>query len=79
MGKLLIRLGDILEELGINPYRFSQIVKIRHSTIYDMINNNSKSLKIENIEAILDTLNELSREIGTGKHYDVRDLFEYKK
>ncbi|QPA33395.1 helix-turn-helix domain-containing protein [Thermaerobacillus caldiproteolyticus] len=79
MGKLVIRLGDILEELNINPYKFSQIAKIRHSTVYDMINNNSKSLRIENIEAILDTVNELSKEIGTGKQYDIQDLFKYKK
>jgi predicted transcriptional regulator len=79
MGKVVINLGDILEELDINPYKFSQIAKIRHSTIYDMIHNNSKSLKIANIEAILDTLNELSQEIGSRKQYDISDLFTYKK
>lgn len=79
MGKLRIKLGDILEELNINPYKFSQIVKIRHSTIYDMIKNSSKSLKVENIEAILDALNELSEKNGAGKQYDIHDLFEYKK
>jgi len=76
---LVINLGHILNELRINPYQFAKMTKIRHSTIYDMIHNESRSLKVANIEIILATLNNLSREKGLEKHFTVNDLFSYKE
>jgi predicted transcriptional regulator len=79
MSKIKFTLGKTLNEINITKNRLSVESKIRYSTITDMVSNQSKSINIQTLTAILDTLNDLAQEKGLRRNIDIDDVFVYIK
>ncbi|EEM27374.1 hypothetical protein bthur0003_37210 [Bacillus thuringiensis serovar thuringiensis str. T01001] len=53
--------------------------KIRHNTISDLVNGNVSSIRIDTLQAILDTLNKLAADQGIEKVYGIKDVIKHEK
>jgi DNA-binding Xre family transcriptional regulator len=70
-------LKEILDILEMNPNQLYELTKIRRKTIYDMQHNNVKTIKLENVNIILDVLNEQAEKNDIDKRFNTQDLFPY--
>lgn len=66
-----------LEKKGINLTRNAIAVeaKVRPSTVSDLANNNSKAIKLETLNDILNAMNRL---VST-EDFTIEDIIKYKK
>jgi putative transcriptional regulator len=65
---ILIKLNDILIKSGMSQRKLARLTNIRHPTISEMCLNKSKSLPVENLNAICGAL-----------ECTISDIIEYKK
>jgi putative transcriptional regulator len=65
---ITIKLDDLLKKKGMSQRELSRLAEIRHPTISEMCLNKSKSLPINNLDAICKVLD-----------CDLTDIIEYKK
>jgi putative transcriptional regulator len=65
---IIIKLDDLLKKKGMSQRELSRLTEIRHPTISEMCLNKSKSLPINNLDAICKVLD-----------CDLTDIIEYKK
>jgi len=79
MSKIKFTLGKTLNELNITKNKLAVESKVRYNTVMDMVTNQSKSINILTLMAILDTLNEIAEEKGLNREIDVDDIFIYLK
>ncbi|RXZ84598.1 XRE family transcriptional regulator [Paenibacillaceae bacterium] len=65
---LRLRIGERIEELGLNTRQVSQMAGVRWNTVDDLAKNKAKHWSPENLEKIMKVLDIKS----------VEDLIEYK-
>jgi len=65
---IIIKLNDILKQRNISHRELSRLTGIRQPTISEMCANKSKSLPVENLDMICNTL-----------ECDLTDIIEHKK
>lgn len=73
MKTLRYNLKSILDETEISGYRIAQESGIRGNTIADIVNNEAKQVKLENLTKILNVINTLQDE----RHYSIDDIIVY--
>lgn len=78
MPEIVFTLDDTLKELNINARQFAAISGIRRDTVYDMKNNQTKSIGVQNLAIILSVLNTIAKERGLSRRFDIKDVFIYK-
>lgn len=78
MGNVRFVLNETLEEMGISGYRVAVEAKIRPNTIYDLLDNQKKTISLEQLAAIVDALNYLAKEQGIKANFDIMDVLEYQ-
>ncbi|MDZ5607921.1 helix-turn-helix transcriptional regulator [Bacillus pseudomycoides] len=76
---MIFTLGRTLQELGVTKNKLAVEAKIRHNTISDLVNGDASSIRIDTLQAILDTLNELAAEKGIDKIYGIKDVIKHEK
>jgi putative transcriptional regulator len=54
--KIKLKLNSLLEERGISQREFSRMTGIRHPSINEMCNNETKRIPLENLAIICNTL-----------------------
>lgn len=69
-----ITLKNTLDKHGISANKLAVESKVRPSTIYNIINNESSSVTYETLTAIIKTLRELTND----DNINVTDVFEYQ-
>ncbi|MED3976799.1 hypothetical protein P4639_25690 [Priestia megaterium] len=77
--KVRCSLKDILDSLGLNPNQLFEMTqrKVRQKTIYAMVHNEVKSVKLDNVGRILDALNEHAEKNNIETRFTTQDLFPY--
>jgi putative transcriptional regulator len=65
---IIIKLDDLLKKKGMSQRELARLSKIRHPTISEMCLNKSKSLPVNNLDAICKILD-----------CDLTEIIEYKK
>lgn len=79
MSKIKFTIGKTLNSLNITKHKLATESKVRYNTITDMASNQTKSINIQTLTAILDALNEIANEKGIKRTIDVSDVFIYVK
>lgn len=79
MNKIHFTLGKTLNEMNISRYKLASESKVRPNTIKDMVSNQSKSVTLTTLTAILEALNKIADEQGIDRFFDIEDVFIYKK
>lgn len=79
MGELEFVLERTLNELGIKGNHLSVHSGIRPNTIGDIKNGDVKSLKIETLQKILISLNEIAESKGITRTITLDDLITFRK
>jgi predicted transcriptional regulator len=77
MGKVRFVLKETLEELNVTGYRLAVESKIRPNSIYDILENEKKTISLEHLTAIINALNTLAKEEGIRVKFDIKDVLEY--
>jgi predicted transcriptional regulator len=77
MGEIEFTLQQVLDELHITGSRIASISNIRSNTIYEMVNNTTKSVNMKTLAKLIDTLNEVSRDRGINKRIEISDILRY--
>ncbi|WP_283637824.1 helix-turn-helix domain-containing protein [Bacillus velezensis] len=73
-------LKKTLEELDhLTRNALAVEAKVRPATINDIVAGNSKQINMETLNAIIETLNTISKEKGLDKKYSVSDIFEHSE
>lgn len=76
---MIFTLSQTLQELGVTKNKLSVESKIRHNTISDLVNGEASSIRLDTLQAILDTLNKLAVEKGMDKVYGIKDVIKHEK
>ncbi|CUB59390.1 helix-turn-helix domain-containing protein [Bacillus sp. FSL K6-0067] len=76
---MIFTLGQTLHEIGVTKNKLAVEAKIRHNTISDLVNGNASSIRIDTLQAILDTLNKLAADQGLQKVYGIKDVIKHEK
>ncbi|MGG2065443.1 helix-turn-helix domain-containing protein [Bacillus sp. S14(2024)] len=76
---MIFTLGKTLDELGITKNKLAVEAKIRPNTISSLVNGDANSIRIDTLQAVLDTLNILAAEKGFDKVYGIKDVVKYEK
>jgi predicted transcriptional regulator len=79
MGKLIYVLNDSIKLLDINAHQLAKHSQVRHSTIYDILNNKAERPPRSTLEKIINSLNDISDEKGKGYEFDINDIYRYIK
>lgn len=66
-------LKETLEREGLTKYAVAQAADVRRNTITDLWNSNTRSLRMDTLDAILNTINKLS-----GKKYGIDAIVVYE-
>lgn len=67
------KLNQIIEEQGITRNALAREAKVRPNLIYEMCNNETKRIELDNFEKILLALFQM-----TGHKFEVNDIVEYQ-
>lgn len=67
------KLNKILDEQNITRNALAREAKVRPNLIYEMYNNETKRIELDNFEKILLALFQM-----TGHKFEVNDLIEYQ-
>lgn len=79
MGKLKFVLNSAIDKLGINARQLAKEAGVRHSTIYDILNNKSDRPPRSTLEKILDALNRIAEQKNINYDFDINDIYKYIK
>lgn len=79
MGKLIYVLDDSIKQLNINANQLSKYAGVRHSTIYDILNNKADRPPRDTLEKILDALNRIAKEKDMKIEFDINNIYKYIK
>jgi predicted transcriptional regulator len=79
MGKIVFTLNKTLSKLDITPNQLAVEAKVRPTTIYNMVKNDSSRINTETLVHIIDTLNKFAKEQGKRADFDTTDVFIYRK
>lgn len=77
MGKIRFVLKETLEELNVTGYRVAVESKIRPNSIYDILENQKKTISLEHLTAIINALNSIAKDEGINRKFDISDVIEY--
>ncbi|WP_244950992.1 helix-turn-helix domain-containing protein [Rummeliibacillus suwonensis] len=74
-------LQNTLDELGITRNKLSVESKVRAATLQSLVDKKASSLKFDTLNALLDTINDLAKQKGIDKIYEINDIitYQYKK
>ena len=76
-GQIIFTINKTLDELNITKNRLAVEAKIRPNLILELANGDTKAIKIDTLIKILDTLNEIAKNKGLDKEYNVTDIIYY--
>ncbi|NMH67313.1 helix-turn-helix transcriptional regulator [Bacillus sp. RO3] len=79
MGNLIYVLDDSIKQLNINANQLSKYSGVRHSTIYDILNNKADRPPRDTLEKILDAMNEIALEKELNIEFDINNIYKYIK
>jgi predicted transcriptional regulator len=79
MGKLKFVLNLSIDKIGISARQLAKEAGVRHSTVYDILNNKSDRPPRSTLEKILDALNKLAKEKEIDYEFDINDIYKYIK
>lgn len=74
MGKIVFTLNKTLDELNLSRNRVAVEAKIRPAAVGELFKGESKAIRIDTLEKILDTLNRLGNRKVT-----LNDVMTYKE
>ncbi|ANB66145.1 cro/C1-type HTH DNA-binding domain protein (plasmid) [Anoxybacillus sp. B7M1] len=77
MSEVRFKLGEILEYLDVPGTKLAEESQIRRNTVYDMIDNRSKSVSLRNLAAILSALNRIAAEKKLDRRFEIKDILEF--
>jgi predicted transcriptional regulator len=77
MGNVRFVLKETLEELQVTGYRVAVESKIRPNSIYDILENEKKTISLEHLTAIINALNAIAKQEGIKAKFDIQDVLEY--
>jgi hypothetical protein len=75
--RIKFKLADTLDEVGITRNRVAVESKTRPATIIDLAAGDTKTIKLETIVSILDSINTIAREKGIDRIFNITDIIEY--
>ncbi len=73
-----ITLQDTLDELDVTIHKLSVEYKIRSSTLYKIISGETRQIRFDTLEVILNSINDYAQNIGIDKIYTVTDIIDYE-
>lgn len=76
---MIFTLGKTLDELKITKNRLAVEAKIRPNTISNLVNGDVNSIRMDTLQAIIDTLNMLAKENGIEKGYGITDVLIHEE
>lgn len=76
---MIFTLGKTLDELKITKNKLAVEAKIRPNTISNLVNGDVNSIRMDTLQAIIDTLNTLSKENGVEKVYGITDVLIHEE
>lgn len=77
MEGIRFNLEQTLDFLGMTRNKLSVESKTRQATVLDLAAGESKTVKLETLVAILDTLNETARRRGIDRIFVIDDVIQY--
>ncbi len=79
MGKITFTLHSTLKQLKISGNRLAVEAKVRPTTVYNILENDSTRMNIETLTKLLDALNSIAEEDGIRREFSIEDIIKYTK
>ncbi|WP_081383536.1 XRE family transcriptional regulator [Paenibacillus odorifer] len=75
--RIKFKLSDTLDLLGTTRNKIAVESKTRPATILDLASGDTRTVKLDTLANILDTLNVLAKEKGIERTIGIDDIIEY--